>query len=179
MQISGLRMVVFLCAGVASAAVGLLALVTHVGIGYYTVFGMVLGCAGAVLAWLGLADLRPGPIVWAGVAVLAAVGLLAGLLVVREDICCMFGYHRGLGYPWSWLDSAADAATLDEIEEIAAAPERLPLHLDPLKLLLDALFWTQAAILAVIPAVLVLRRAETDTRGDHEVMPPTRRRTAP
>ncbi|MEU8075489.1 hypothetical protein AB0B31_08555 [Catellatospora citrea] len=179
MSMSGLRMVVFLCAGVASAAIGLLALVTSVGVAYYTVFGMVLGCAGAVLAWLGLADLRPGPIVWAAVAVLAVIGLLASLLVVREDICCMFGYHRGLGYPWGWLDSGADAATLDEIEEIAAAPERLPLHLDPFKLLLDALFWTQAAVLAVIPAVLVLRGARPDRPGDHEVVPPTRRRAVP
>ncbi len=176
---SGLRMVVFLCAGVASAAIGLLALVTNVGTGYYTVFGMVLGCAGAVLAWLGLAGLRPGPIVWAAVAVLAVAGLLAGLLVVREDVCCMFGYRRGLGYPWAWLDSWADAETLDEIEEIAAAPERLPLHLDPAKLILDALFWTQAAVLAVIPAVLVLRGARPDHPDDHEVVPPTRRRAVP
>ncbi|MFD0592622.1 hypothetical protein ACFQZ4_08685 [Catellatospora coxensis] len=178
MQISGLRMAVFLCAGVASAAVGLLALVTR---GYRLLHGLRDGARvrrrGAGLARAGRSASRPDHLGRGGGA--GGAGLLAGLLVVREDICCMFGYRRGLGYPWSWLDSGADASTLDEIEEIAAAPERLRLHLDPIKLLLDALFWTQAAILAVIPAVLVLRRAETDTRGDHEVMPPTRRRAVP
>lgn len=158
MSMTELRRPVSLVAGALSAGIGLLGLALSGGQSHYLVFGAVLVAGGAVLLWLGLSGGRPGVPAWSAVGVLAVAGLLAGLLVVREDVCCMFVYHRNLGYPWAWLDSHLEVETMAQVEAIAAAPGDLPRHLDLPKLIIDAIFWLNAAILAVVPAALLLRR---------------------
>ncbi|MEV4417509.1 hypothetical protein [Catellatospora sp. NPDC049609] len=145
-------------AGGLGVAAGLCALLLSSGMSHWLVFGAVLAAGGAALLAAGLRGPVPGPLAWAAIAVLALAGLAASLLVVREDVCCMFAYHRGLGYPWGWLDSHAEAETMAAVEAIRADAGSLPKHLDPPKLVAAVLFWTAAAVLAVVPLTLLRRR---------------------
>ncbi|MDI1464679.1 hypothetical protein QEZ54_27280 [Catellatospora sp. KI3] len=152
-----------------AAAISLLmvgvALLSHGLDGYYTVFALVLALGGVLLLWLGATG-RPLGWAWAAVGVLTLVGLGVSLVEERTGICCMFGYHRGLGYPWPWLTSHAEADTLAAIEAVAASPQDLSKHVQLRYLLVDAAFWAEAALLLVTPVALLLRRptrAKPDT----------------
>ncbi|GHJ47779.1 hypothetical protein Cs7R123_51210 [Catellatospora sp. TT07R-123] len=151
-------------AGAASLLMVGLAMVSHGLDGYYTVFALVLALGGVLLLWLGATGRALGW-AWAAVAVLTLVGLGASLLAERTGICCMFGYHRGLGYPWPWLTSHAEADTLVAIEAVAASPQDLAKQVDLLYLLADAAFWGEAALLLVTPLALLLRRAPEPVPG--------------
>ncbi|MBV1856244.1 hypothetical protein [Catellatospora tritici] len=151
------RNVLLVLAGVASLCMVALAMVSHGLDGYYTVFALVMALGGVLLLWFGVTG-RPLGWAWVAVVVLTLVGLALSLLEERTGICCMFGYHRGLGYPWPWLTSHAEADTLAAVEAIAASPQELAKHVDPHYLLVDTAFWAEAALLLVTPVALVLRR---------------------
>lgn len=150
MQIDAGPSAVRILAGVASAGIGIVA-VAGSELSHYRVFGTVLVGGGAFLVWLGVAKRPVGRIAWLAVTACGAIGLFLSLLVVREDSCCMFGYHRGRGYPWGWLDSSAVAETREALEVTKAAGQ-LSTTVDRLKVVLDGLFWWHAAVLVVVPA---------------------------
>lgn len=149
------RRLVRILVGLASTGIGILALAGS-GLPHYHVFGIVLVGSGTVLAWLGLAKRPVGRVAWSATLACGAIGLLLSLLVVREDHCCMFGYHRGRGYPWGWLDSGAVADTRGALEAKKAAGQ-LHTTVDRLKVVMDGLFWWHAAVLLVVPASQVRR----------------------
>jgi hypothetical protein len=158
--------------GTASALIGVLAL--QVNQSHYLAFGLVLCAGGAVLALLGIAARRfPRPSWWITSA-LGLAGLLLSLFVVREDICCMYGYHRGLGYPWGWLDMHTSADALAAIEAAKSDPRRLDTSIDILKVILDGLFWWHVALLAVVP----LTQVGHVLRRDHRHVDPAAAVTA-
>jgi hypothetical protein len=152
-------------AGTASMLIGALALSASGGQSHYLAFSAALCTGGAVLTWVGFTGRRLDRIAWVVIALLAVAGLFLSLLVVREDVCCMFGYHRGLGYPWGWLDSSASADTMDVIDRYRADPGKLERTVDWPKVVFDGLFWWHAAVVAVLPATLVLRRAKRTAAG--------------
>jgi hypothetical protein len=147
--------------GAISMFLAALALSMSGGQSHYLAFGAALGAGGAVLVWAGFTGRRVGGLAWAVTAALGTAGLFLSLLVVRETVCCMFGYHRGMGYPWGWLDSAAAADTMERIDAIRADPGRLARTVDWPKVVVDGLFWWHLAVVAVVPVVLTLRRRFT------------------
>ncbi|TMR09945.1 hypothetical protein ETD86_41490 [Nonomuraea turkmeniaca] len=145
--------------GTASMLLGALALSASGGQSHYLTFGASLCTGGVALAWLGFTGRRAGRAAWAVTLTLGAAGLFLSLLVVRETVCCMFGYHRGMGYPWGWLDSAASAETMEQIEALRADPGRLEKTVDWPKVVLDGLFWWHIAAAAVLPLSQALGKA--------------------
>ncbi|WP_127934935.1 hypothetical protein [Nonomuraea polychroma] len=137
--------------GTASMLLGVLALSASGGQSHYLAFGASTCAGGLVLAWLGFTGHRAGWVAWAVTAALGTAGLFLSLLVVRETVCCMFGYHRGMGYPWGWLDSGASAETMEQIEALRANPWRLEKTVDWPKVVLDGLFWWHIAVAATLP----------------------------
>ncbi|MFI7698692.1 hypothetical protein [Nonomuraea sp. NPDC049480] len=154
--------------GTASMLVAALALSMSGGQSHYLAFGASLGAGGVILAWLGFTARRIGWIAWAATAALGTAGLFLSLLVVRETVCCMFGYHRGTGYPWGWLDSGASAETMEMIETLRADPGRLEKTVDWPKVLLDGLFWWHVAVVVVAPVARVLQRTALLYDVDHD-----------
>ncbi|MFG1710719.1 hypothetical protein ACFLIM_46910 [Nonomuraea sp. M3C6] len=144
-------------AGTASMFVGALALSASGGQSHYLAFSASLCAGGALLAWLGFTARRIGWSAWVAMGVLGTAALFLSLLVVREDVCCMFGYHRGLGYPWGWLDSDASADSMDVIEAYRSNPGELEKIVDWPKVVLDGLFWWHLAAVAVLPVTQALR----------------------
>ncbi len=146
--------------GALGALAGLFALVISGGMSHWLVFGAVLGASGLLLLWTALRGPLPGPPAWAAIVVLTAAGLAASLLVVQEQVCCMFVYHHDLGYPWSWLLSHAEAETMPAVEEIRARAADLPKHVHRGRLVAATAFWTGVALLLVLPVTLLRRRPE-------------------
>lgn len=138
--------------GAFSVLIGALALLASGGMGHYLAFGAVLCAGGTLLGWSALAG-RP---VWiAGLAAsipLGVAGLLLSLLISREEVCCMFGYHRGLGYPWNWVTRYGTADTLAGIEELRRGRGGLATSINPAKAALDGLFWWHLGLLVVFSA---------------------------
>lgn len=155
MGIANWRAASLVALGLAAATIGALALVASPRQSHYVVFGLVLCAAGVLLLWTGVTARTVAGAAWFAVVLCTAVGVLCGLLVTRETVCCMFGYHRALGYPWGWLDSHATAETRDQIEAIRAAPGALDNELDVVRLGLDAVFWWHVSVLCVVPAGLI------------------------
>lgn len=148
-------------AGVGGLMLGALMLLVSGGGVHYLVTAGVLVASGAALIWRGVAQSPPTRWGWLVAGALASAGLVLSLFVVREEVCCMFAYHRGLGYPWAWLDAGGTADTLAGVEELRANPGLLNWHLNWLKLIIDGLFWAYAALLlvALAPPALRFRRA--------------------
>lgn len=125
--------------------------------GHQVAFAAALVAGGAALIWLGVGGRRIGRAGWAAVGVLTIAGFFASLLVVREDIACMFCYHRGRGYPWGWLDTDftnPDMATVDRAHQIMATdPGVARPTLDGFKVILDGVFWAYVALPLVIVTV--------------------------
>ncbi|MGP3913043.1 hypothetical protein [Nonomuraea sp. 10N515B] len=137
--------------GTASMFLGALALSASGGQSHYLAFSASMCTGGVVLAWLGFTGRRACWVAWAVTAALGAAGLFLSLLVVRETVCCMFGYHRGMGYPWGWLDIGGSAETMEQIEALRANPWRLEKTVDWPKVVLDGLFWWHVAVAATLP----------------------------
>jgi hypothetical protein len=137
--------------GTASMLIAALALTMSGGQSHYLAFSASLGAGGAMLAWLGLTARPMGWIAWTATAALGAAGLFLSLLVVHESVDCMFCYHRGMGYPWGWLDSGGSAETMEMIDAMRADPGALDKTIDWPKVVLDGLFWWHVAVVAVVP----------------------------
>ncbi|MEV0166618.1 hypothetical protein [Nonomuraea fuscirosea] len=144
--------------GVASVLVGAAALLQSGAQPHYVAFGTALCLGGALLVWVAVTARRVGRISWLATTALTLAGLFLSMLVVREDVCCMYGYHRGLGYPWAWLDSYATADNMAAIDAIRSDPAALEKSVDWLKVVLDGLFWWHVALLVVVPAMQARRR---------------------
>jgi hypothetical protein len=151
-----LRTVVLVLVGVSGGSFGALAMIPPVQ-RHYLVFGLVLCAGGALLTWVGVTSRRVGRIAWLATVVLCVAGLFLSLFVVREDVCCAYGYHRGLGFPWGWLDSSATVDSAAEVKAIQADPSQLATQLDTMMLGLDAAFWWYAAVVLVVPASRALQ----------------------
>ncbi|WP_326634767.1 hypothetical protein OIE67_52975 [Nonomuraea fuscirosea] len=95
---------------------------------------------------------------------LTLAGLFLSMLVVCEDVCCMYGYHRGLGYPWAWLDSYTTTDNVAAIDAIRSDPAALEKSVDWSKVVLDGLFWWHVALLVVVPAMQARRRSHLSAR---------------
>ncbi|GAA3791692.1 hypothetical protein GCM10022226_08380 [Sphaerisporangium flaviroseum] len=145
--------------GTLSVALGALALLASGGQSHYLAFGAALCLGGALLVWAGVTARPIGRIGWLATGMLGLAGLFLSLLVSREDVCCMFGYHRGLGYPWGWLDSDATADSMAAIEAMKSSPEGLEQTVDWPKVVFDGLFWWHAALIVVVPITRVRRAA--------------------
>jgi hypothetical protein len=152
-----LRTLLLVLVGVTGASFGAFALIPSTQ-RHHLAFSLALCTGGALLTWVGLTSRRVGQIAWLATVLLAVAGVLVSLLVVREDVCCMFAYHRGLGYPWGWLDSGATVATKAEVRRIQADPAQLDLRLDVAKLGLDTAFWWYAAVLVCVPVSRAFQR---------------------
>ncbi|BCJ74725.1 hypothetical protein CS0771_42690 [Catellatospora sp. IY07-71] len=146
--------------GALGALTGLFALVISGGMSHWLVFGAVLVASGMLLLWTGLRGPLPGPLAWAAIVVLTVAGMALSLLVVREQVCCMFVYHHDLGYPWSWLLGYGEAETMTAVEELRARAGDLPRHVHRGRFLAGTAFWAGAALLLVLPVTLLWRRAE-------------------
>ncbi|MEU8401935.1 hypothetical protein AB0C28_42705 [Nonomuraea sp. NPDC048892] len=157
-MLSGMRLRACGLFGTASILVGALALMGSGAQTHYIAFGTALCLGGALLVWVAITSRRIGRIGWLAITALTLAGLFLSMLVVREDVCCMFGYHRGLGYPWGWLDSYATADTMAAIDAMRSDPAALETSVDWLKVVLDGLFWWHVAVLVVVPAMQVGRR---------------------
>ncbi|MEQ7006863.1 hypothetical protein ABN028_11845 [Actinopolymorpha sp. B17G11] len=158
-----LRTVVLVLVGVSGASFGALALIPPTP-PHDLAFGLVLCAGGVLLTWVGLTSRRVGRIAWLATVVVALAGLFLSLLVVREDVCCMYAYHRGLGFPWGWLDSGATVATRAAVEELQANPGQLATQIDVAKMGLDTAFWWYAGVLLCIPASRMLQRRRPSPR---------------
>jgi hypothetical protein len=123
-------------------------------IDHFLVSGLVVCASGSLLLWLGLTARPVGRTGWLATGTLAVIGLSLSLLVVRESVCCMFAYHRGLGYPWIWFSNHGQADTLEAIEAMKANPARLDGSVAPFYMVLDQLFWWYTAVLLVVPLTL-------------------------
>lgn len=116
----------------------------------YVAFAGALVAGGSALAWLGVSGRRLGRAGWLVCGALAVAGLFGSLLVVREEIACMYCYHRGQGYPWGWLDTGfahPDMPTLQRAHQIMATnPEVMSRAVDWMKVLVDGVFWGYVAL---------------------------------
>ncbi|MCA2180059.1 hypothetical protein LDL08_28145 [Nonomuraea glycinis] len=144
--------------GAASVIVGAVALLGSGAQTHYVAFGAALCMGGALLVWVAVTARRVGRIGWLATTALTLAGLFLSMLVEREDVCCMYGYHRGLGYPWAWLDSYATADSMAAIAAMRSNPAKLEKSVDWLKVVLDGLFWWHVAVLVVVPVMQAGRR---------------------
>ncbi|GGM08261.1 hypothetical protein ACFFX1_02100 [Dactylosporangium sucinum] len=133
-------------------------------------FGAALIVAGSILAWFGVSGKGVGAIGWSAVGGLAAAGLAASLFFVREDIGCMFCYHRGQGYPWGFVHTGFthdDMPTVERAHELMAErPGIASRSFDAFGAALDAVFWASVAL----PLVTVVARVRAAFRHSSEVM---------
>lgn len=148
----------------ASAAAGLfgvlaggLAFVDRAGMVHYLVSGVVLCLGGTLLLWSAGTGRTIGPASAAATVPVCLIGLALSLLVVRETVCCMFGYSRGRGFPWNMLHWHGSADTLEEIQRLRSDPRLLDFSVDPFRIVMDSVFWWYAAVLAVLPGQATLR----------------------
>ncbi|MEV5895917.1 hypothetical protein [Nonomuraea fuscirosea] len=156
-MLSGMRLWAWGLFGAASVLVGAVALSGSWAQPHYVAFGAALCMGGALLLWVAVTARRVGRIGWLATTTLTLAGLFLSMLVVREDVCCMYGYHRGLGYPWAWLDSYATADSMAAIDAMRSDPAALEKSVDWLKVVLDGLFWWHAAVLVVVPVMRARR----------------------
>ncbi len=113
----------------------------------YLVFHAVLVVGGGVLLaapWLGRG---PGPAGYVTGGLVAAAGMIAGAVPVRNTVCCLSAFDERHGYPFS----------------IAARDDAARWHVDSQHLIADLLFWGYAGLLALV-AVALLRRLVADRR---------------
>lgn len=130
---------------------------------HYAAFAGALVAGGAALVWLGVSGERLGRVGWLACGALAVAGLFGSLLVVREEVACMFCYHRGQGYPWGWLDTGFandDMPTVQRAHQIMASnPGVASRTVDWMKVLVDGVFWGYVALPLVVVAAQVSRMA--------------------
>jgi hypothetical protein len=128
---------------------------------HYAAFAGALVAGGSALVWLGVSGRRIGRAGWLACGALAIAGLFGSLLVVREEVACMYCYHRGQGYPWGWLDSGfthSDMPTLQRAHQIMAAnPEVASRAVDWMKVLVNGVFWGFVALPLAVAATQVSR----------------------
>ncbi|WP_152990767.1 hypothetical protein [Sphaerimonospora mesophila] len=152
-----------------SIVVGALALGASGGQSHYVAFGLVVCVGGALLVLVAVAALRIGRMGWLVTIGLTLAGLFFSLLVAREDVCCMYGYHRGLGYPWGWLDSYIVAEDMAVIDAARSDPAVLEKKVDWLKVVLDGLFWLHVALLFVVPVTWLHRYVQARPKAQPPV----------
>lgn len=122
----------------------------------YLVFHAVLVVGGGVLLaapWLGRDPGRAGYVTG---GLVAAAGMIAGAVPVRNTVCCLSAFDERHGYPFS----------------IAARDDAARWHVDSQHLIADLLFWGYAGLLALVVVALVRRL----TRRRATVAAPTRPR---
>ena len=143
---------------------------------HYAAFAAATVTGGLTLVWLAVGRRRPGRAALVGWGLLTLAGMLGSLLIWREQVGCMFCYHRGQGYPWGWLDVGfdhPDMPTLRRAHEIMKAdPDLADWSFDRPKALLDAVFWGYVALPVVVLAARVAPSlARIVGAGDRRVQP--------
>ena len=168
-----MRRSLYIIAAVPSMMMGTLLLLSRPP-GHQVAFAAALVAGGAALLWLGVGGRRIGRAGWIAVGVLTIAGFFASLLVVREDIECMFCYHRGQGYPWGWLDTEftnPDIPSLHRAHQIMAADPGVAVPtLDGLKMILDGVFWAYVALPLVVVSTPVCRALRRSRRAARDTL---------
>jgi hypothetical protein len=148
--------------GWGCAALGLLNLAMGISDGRYLVFHLVLLIAGAVLLGVGLLRKRPGPIAWlAGGAVALAGLLISALPRTSAAVCCLAGYDRRHGFPFTLLGERAGHWHLDRLHAVA-----------------DTFFWACVGMFVLL-AVAAVSPVRSSKRPAHERPPATARHAEP
>lgn len=149
---------------VFSVAVGLLALAAGLGtsgLGYYTVFGAVVGVGGVVLLTTAYRPLRLNWWQWLVVVTAGVAGTAASLLVSRESGCCLFVFHVRSGYPFDFAGwSMGFDSVVSPAEAHAAArqrPDDISRAFDPVPMVADTVFWAYAGLLVLLPVRQLIR----------------------
>jgi hypothetical protein len=125
---------------------------------------------GGVLAAGGLVLLMPHriplPRRWtaAGMTLAAVAGTAAGLASATEQVCCMFAYATGRGFPFRWLRRGAEAADPETARNLALAANW---QVDVIAVAGNLLFWAFVGLLAVatLDAVRRSRRGRSEAHA--------------
>lgn len=163
---------------VFSVAVGLLALATGLGadgLGYYAIFGTVVGIGGLVLLTTAYRPLRLNWWQWLVMGGAGVAGTAASLLVSRESGCCLFVFHVRSGYPFDFAGwSMGFDSVVSPAEAHTAArqrPDDVTRTFDPVPMVADAVFWAYAGLLVLLPVRQVARLVRLRRRDGEEPVP--------
>ncbi|MDI6099716.1 hypothetical protein QLQ12_14020 [Actinoplanes sp. NEAU-A12] len=103
-----------------------------------------------------------GRLVSAAAGVIGLGGTAAGLTARSAEICCMFAYREGRGWPYEWLGRGAVAETPGEAQRLAAAQGW---EWSASALFVDVTVWAYAGLMVIVVGGLARRaarrRAET------------------
>ncbi|MEU3454902.1 hypothetical protein ABZ671_15065 [Micromonospora sp. NPDC006766] len=116
----------------------------------YAAFAGALVAGGSALVWLGISGRRIGRAAWIAVGALAVVGVFGSLLIVREEISCMYCYYGQQGYPWGWIDTGFSHDHMPTVQHahqiMATNPEIVGRSIDGFKAFVDGTFWGYVAL---------------------------------
>jgi hypothetical protein len=100
-----------------------------------------------------------GRLGWSLVALTAAVGTLASLLLDRHGVQAQWDLYHLRGYPWSWLEHHAWYDTLGE------PPTRQDWNFGPAHFVADLVFWGCVGVLVSFLIRLLRPRREPPRAG--------------
>lgn len=156
------KRVVRLTVGQVSLTAGLFWLLMNLsGVHPRDVFaGFALAAGGLVLLlWRRMA--LPGRLVFAAAGATGLGGTAAGLTVRSAELCCMFGYGEGRGWPYEWLGRGAVADTAAEAQRLAEAASWGVYS--PLALLVDVTVWAYTGLVLIVVIGLIRRAVRRET----------------
>lgn len=164
---------------IAAILVGLVSLIHHLIGGltpelrYYLFAEVAVITGGAAVLVTTVMPLR-WPY-WLGIVLAGPAGTAVGLLVLREQIGCMFCYSQSRGYPFRWLSRGIDYETNLPLPAartyLEANTDSAPWRLDTTTAMVNVFVWAAAALAVVVIVKVVFLAVRRPSAPDPALDP--------